>query len=89
MKAKTVQLVQRVNGAFVTSEFAIVDMDAAMEARGFKPTGEVQPKRINERFAYREEIQGQPIFSGLAGPQYGGDGVVRYEDWEAYEVLTR
>jgi hypothetical protein len=30
----------------------------------------------------RPELRGQPSFSGLAGPMYGGPGVVRYETSE-------
>lgn len=37
----------------------------------------------------RPELKGQPFVSGLAGPMYGGPGVVRYETPEVADALSR
>ena len=36
----------------------------------------------------RPELQNQPKFRALAGPMYGGEGIVRYEDWQTYRELS-
>lgn len=56
---------------------------SALEARGYKCTG------VNINSSSRDELQGQPTFAGLAGPMYGGEGVVRYETPEVYEQLSQ
>jgi hypothetical protein len=61
---------------------------AAFKARGFTLNGP------NNNQSHRTELRGQPKFNGLCGPMWGGvdatgDGVVRYEDWESYEFLSR
>lgn len=61
------------------------DVVAFMEARGFRFVGMT---RVGGRL--RHELQGQPMFQGLAGPMWGGeDAPLRYETWEAYEVMSR
>lgn len=87
MKATTVKLVQTVDGVMIVSETALENIEAFMSVRGFEPTGRVQPERSGN-IEFREEIQGQPEFKGLAGPSYGGPGIVRYEDWASYERLS-
>jgi hypothetical protein len=42
----------------------------------------------------RAELRGQPCFTGLCGPQWGGlnesgGPIVRYETWEAYKFYSR
>ena len=60
------------------------DFIAAMEVRGYEFTGLEQNKRL------RAELQGLPMFKGLCGPMYGGEGYAgRYEDWGSYDVLSR
>lgn len=81
------QIVRAVKGESLTSEvFSADEFQAAFEARGFKPNGDAGHSRL------REELRGQPCFSGLNGPMWGGtqDGapVVRYECPEAYERLS-
>lgn len=89
-KANRARIVQAVDGALVVSEVAIDDLFPAMEIRGARFSGRVQPKfaRGSQRIEYREEIQGAPIFENFCGPMYDGDGVVRYEDLEANQVLS-
>lgn len=87
MKAHTVKLVQTVEGQMVVSTTKIEHIDAFMSVRGFENTGRVQPA-TSGRITYREEIAGQPIFEGLAGPMYDGEGIVRYEDAEACRALS-
>lgn len=68
-------------------------LTAAMVAHGFKYQGPTQSRRL------RSELQGQPVFSGLCGPMWGGnapsdandsaDFTVRYEDSAANEVFSR
>lgn len=88
MEATKVKLVQMVDGQMIASETKIENLDAFMSVRGFEPNGKVQPVASPSGIVYREEIQGQPKFDGLAGPSYDGPGVVRYEDWASYERLS-
>lgn len=90
MKAKKVLLVQMVEGQMITSETAIENIDAFMSVREFTPTG-FKPETASfghKTINVREEIAGQPTYKELAGPSYGGEGVVRYEDWASYERLS-
>lgn len=90
MKAIKVLLVQTVEGSMITSECAIENIDAFMSVRGFTPTGRMAATASfgYKKIATREEIAGQPTYKELAGPSYGGAGVVRYEDWASYERLS-
>lgn len=59
------------------------------EERGFRFTGQYQTGT-----QLREELRGQPKFEGLCGPMWGGttaegDPIIRYEDWDSYNVLSR
>lgn len=54
---------------------------ARMAIRDHVITGE------NRNKANRSELQGQPIFSGMCGPMWNGNGV-RYESVEAYAILS-
>lgn len=36
----------------------------------------------------RSELVGQPMFSNLIGPMYGGEDCIRYENQAAYNVLS-
>lgn len=65
-------------------EVAIENLECATEVRGWKIVG---LKSTSTTFA--SEIRGQPMFDKLAGPMYGGPGIVRYECWETYDTLSR
>jgi hypothetical protein len=36
----------------------------------------------------RAELRNQPILQGFHGPAHDGEGIVRYEDWETYNLLS-
>lgn len=83
----TFQLVQCVDGIFITSEFSADNVLPSMSARGFELAG------VETRPNLRPELIGQPKFAGATGPCWGGtteDGkpIIRYEDQEAYRVLS-
>lgn len=78
MKAHTVKLVQNVEGHVVVTTTDIAHIDAFMSVRGFEQIG-TKGKTAAGGIAFREEIQGQPIYRQLNGPMYDGEGVVRYE----------
>jgi hypothetical protein len=64
------------------------DQIAEFEARGFKTTGP------ETRGCLREELRRKPKFEGLCGPMWGGtadngDPIIRYEDWDTYNILSR
>lgn len=86
MKAHTVKLVQTVEGQMVVSTTKIEHILPFMSVRGFEQNG-TQPARSGQ-IAIREELAGQPKFAGLMGPMYDGEGIVRYEDAEAYRALS-
>ena len=75
------RLIQNIDGQWLTSEFSAADLIPSMEAKGFKHTG------FNSNRSQRAELQGQPKFSGVLGPMWGGDHL-RYEDQEAYDRLS-
>lgn len=60
---------------------SLVNFTAMLEVRGYTLTGPHENPRT------RPELQGQPKFTNLAGPMYDG-GVIRYENWPAYELLS-
>lgn len=81
------QLVQFVDGQFITSTFTADQVIPSFSVRGFEMLG------VENRKSLRPELQGQPKFSRLIGPCWGGtadDGspVIRYEDSEAYRELS-
>jgi hypothetical protein len=49
----------------------------------------IKQKGVHKRPGTRPILQGQPEFSGLLGPMYGGPATVRYESQEAYNILSR
>lgn len=83
-KAVMVELVR----GFGVEQFPVDDIYAAMEIRGYMPTGELHGAEFSPGKKYREEMIGQPVFKNLCGPMYGGDGVVRYESWAVYNLLS-
>ena len=75
------RLVQTVAGRMMVSEFDEDNILPAFEVRGFEHTG------FNLNHRHREELQGQPRFSGVLGPMWDGDAV-RYEDQQTYNTLS-
>lgn len=63
-------------------EVELENADVAFGARGYNKIG------FNFSRVQRAELQGMPKFSGLCGPMYGGEGVVRYECPKAYARLS-
>jgi hypothetical protein len=80
MKIRLVQLLE--TREWVVSEFA----DAESAAPAFKVRG-YEFKKLNQNARHRAELQGQPVFSGLAGPMWDGDAI-RYEDARACQALS-
>lgn len=83
----TYQLVQFVDGKFITSTFSEENIIPSLSVRGFEML------RLETRKSLRPELQGQPKFSRLIGPCWGGtaeDGspIIRYEDNNAYQELS-
>ena len=87
-KAVMVELVREFDNQMIAERFPVDGVFAAMEIRGYKPTGEFQRAEFAAGKKYREEMIGQPIFDNLCGPMFGGDGVVRYESWAVYDRLS-
>lgn len=77
------RLVQNVEGQFIVTEFdkGLDAFLAAMQVRDF------QFVKLNSNPRQRIELQGEPVFSGLAGPMWDGDAV-RYEDQKSYNILS-
>ena len=48
----------------------------------------VQITGTNSNKAHRAELQGQPKLFGFCGPLWDGNGVIRYENIEAYKILS-
>jgi hypothetical protein len=86
MKYRIVQVLQ-VDGK---REWLVTDVDdivAAMEIRNAPVE-----RMTRQSGPLREELRGLPVFKGFAGPSWGGieggETIVRYEDWNAYNILS-
>ena len=80
------RFVQCVDGVWITNDFTEENVVCAMSVRGHEFTGPCTRKQL------RSELQGQPMFSGVLGPMWGGEeiggAVIRYESSEAYDKLS-
>lgn len=79
----TAQLIQDVDGIYIKSEFALDSLISAMEVRGYSLCG------ISKARGQRAELVGQPEFKGVAGPMWGGPGVLRYETTKVYAEASQ
>jgi len=75
----------------VTSEFTEENVIPAMSVRGYEVQG-VQ-EQYKGGIQLREQLVGQPKFSGVAGPMWNGqtpegEPIIRYENWAAYNILS-
>lgn len=76
------RIVKQVNGTWSESRGNIEQLVPMMALQGHRVTGyESHPQR-------RAELQGLPVFEGLLGPMWDGNGVIRYENPEAYNTLS-
>jgi hypothetical protein len=71
----------------VTANVRTLTLVQLILERGHKKTG------VCNRRGVREELRGQPEFSGLLGPMFdgyddAGNAVIRYEDQSTYELLS-
>jgi hypothetical protein len=84
------------NRASESQQFETDDPLAAFEVRGYRFTklssnhADADPRSA----VPRKELWDQPEFDGLCGPMWGGHDdkgrpILRYEDWETYDLLTR
>ena len=74
-------LIERRSGREVVTETE--NNVAAASARGFTLVSTTEA-----RSGKYPELAGQPTFRELAGPMWGGEGIVRYEDWAANRVYS-
>lgn len=63
------------------------DVIGAFEDRGYAYRGDETGRHL------RPELRDHPKFDGLCGPMWGGtadDGgpIIRYEDWDTYNILS-
>jgi hypothetical protein len=86
MKYRIVQVLQ-INGK---REWLVTDVDDIVAAMEIRNAPVERMTRLDG--PAREELRGLPVFKGFAGPSWGGieDGetIVRYEDWNAYNILS-
>jgi hypothetical protein len=76
------QFVHVIEGQLVSVEVSSDGVYGWAKANGYEFL------KANSNKAHRPELQGQPIFSGLAGPMWNGNNVIRYESPEAYEICS-
>lgn len=80
------RLVQLVDGSWIVNDFTSANLMIAMSVRGHEYIGPCTRKQL------RPELQGQPMFSGVLGPMWGGEEiggpVIRYESKDAYDRLS-
>ena len=81
MKPTTAVIVTSNQGEIVV---AIDKLTETAKLFGWKPNG----IKTSVRLPLKEEVDGQPMFKGLCGPFYGGEGVVRYEDPATCNLLS-
>ena len=74
----------------------IVDRDYAikhMSPKGY--TEDLTEHRNRGALVHRAELDNQPEFDGYCGPMWDGTkendsiGILRYETWETYDMLSR
>lgn len=82
----TYRLVSQVDGRLIVDNFTPDNVIPAMSVRGFEHNGPCTRKSL------RPELQGQPMFTGVCGPMWGGVengvSVIRYETTAAYRTLS-
>ena len=84
MKAK---IIQAVDGRLIPTIVDLPNLITAMEVRGSTVTG----TSTSRYFADRPHLDGQPTFSNFCGPMHDvidGQPAIRYEDREAYRILS-
>ena len=69
-------------GTFVA--LSVAELVNVMAGLGYTQDGVVGPDR---RAGLRAELQGAPIFSGITGPMWDGDGI-RYEDFAVSAAVS-
>ena len=69
------------------SNFSVEDCSIEAFIEAMVEKGFVFTKFEDSRFL-RQELIGQPKFSNLVGPMYGGQGVTRYENQSAYDTFS-
>lgn len=79
MKYRIVQLIE---GEFIVSDVSQENLATWCAVRGFVITG------VNRNPRQRAELQGHPKIDCLAGPMWGGEGIIRYEDDAPCDALS-
>jgi len=69
-------------GGFAVDYCEIPRLVRIMAGEGYELNGYENNPRL------RDELQGQPVFRGLIGPMYNGEGCVRYENQAAYNAMS-
>lgn len=94
------KIVQAIRYANAPAEFVITECQgeealfANMKVRGGGHfNGRVDAHRWEDgkprRIPLRDELHGQPRFTGFCGPMYDGPDLIRYEDATANDILSR
>lgn len=83
MRYQIVALDQNGWGGFDIEVANVGDCIEAMAVRGY------EFNRFEDRGYLRSELIGQPVFAGLVGPMYNGEGCIRYENQAAYDAMSR
>lgn len=74
-------------GTNITADTA-EELTAKLAAIGIVQRG-THKQPAGTRWKYREELIGQPKFTGILGPMYNGPGCCRYETQEVYDFLSQ
>jgi hypothetical protein len=75
------RIIQMVEGKMIKTELNDENLHPALEVRGFDFVG------LENNPHLRNELKGEPKFTGLLGPMWDGDAI-RYEDFESYKILS-
>lgn len=75
------KIVEVKDGEWAVNEYLEHDFLDTMKKLGHKVL------RFNDNKCHRAELQGHPIFDNLTGPQWDGNGMIRYENSNAYKWL--
>jgi hypothetical protein len=82
MRYQIVVLDQNGWGGFDLDIPNVAECIQAMAAQGYRC------RRLEDRDYLRSELIGQPVFEGLFGPMYNGEGCIRYENQAAYDAMS-
>ena len=75
------------NGKWISESYeSIEELTKNYKVVGY--TEDLTPLRASGALVHRAELDNQPKLENLCGPMWDG-GMLRYESWDVYDLLSR